>query len=77
MASDVSQRVIRYEGDGKLRRPVYLDEGPASASIARQVGEGKTALLDGLPQRELGGAPRPLLDTIRDTLGWYRRIGYV
>jgi nucleoside-diphosphate-sugar epimerase len=28
-------------------------------------------------QRELGGALRPLLDTIRDTLGWYRRIGYV
>lgn len=56
MAADVSQRVVRYEGEGKTRRPVYLDEGPASATVARQLGEGKTGLLDGLPQRELGGA---------------------
>jgi nucleoside-diphosphate-sugar epimerase len=31
----------------------------------------------GAEQRELGGAPRPLLDTVRDTLAWYRRIGYI
>ena len=28
-------------------------------------------------QRELGGAPRPLADTVKDALAWYRRIGYV
>lgn len=28
----MSQRVVRYEGEGRRRRPVYADEGPASAS---------------------------------------------
>lgn len=30
----MSRRVIRYEGEGKRRRPVYRDEGPASASAS-------------------------------------------
>lgn len=53
----MSRRVIRYEGEGRRRRPVYADEGPASASalgIMAILGKG------GMPNRELaspsGGA---------------------
>lgn len=28
----MSQRVVRYEGEGRSRRPVYADEGPSSAA---------------------------------------------
>ncbi len=30
----MSQKVIAYEGAGRTRRPVYADEGPASAAVA-------------------------------------------
>lgn len=35
----MSQRVIRYEGEGRARRPVYADEGPASASSSGVLAE--------------------------------------
>jgi nucleoside-diphosphate-sugar epimerase len=43
---------------------------------------GPLLVLDGYPmapsadQRALGVLPRPLDDTLRDAIAWYRRIGY-
>ena len=34
-------------------------------------------LQPGTAQRELGGAPRALAETVNDAVAWYRRIGYV
>jgi hypothetical protein len=48
-------RVVGYEGEGRNRRRIVIDEGPASASVARSIGEGKTALIAGLPDRFLTG----------------------
>jgi DNA-binding CsgD family transcriptional regulator len=47
----VSRRIVGYEGEGKHRRPIYADEGPASAAASSPMAM-HTRLV--LPGREIG-----------------------
>jgi hypothetical protein len=50
----VSQHVVRYEGEGKARRPVYADEGPASAAASDPMAMHSRLAVPGMAAR--GGA---------------------
>jgi hypothetical protein len=52
-AALMALRVVGYEGHGAHRRPIYVDEGPASARLADTVGPGKSSLISGMPDREV------------------------
>lgn len=47
----MSRRIVRYEGEGRARRPVYADEGPASASASSPIAMHERMKV---PGRELG-----------------------
>lgn len=50
----MSQRVVGYTGEGRSRRRIVVDEGPASVRVDREVGMGKASLIAGIPDRFAG-----------------------